>query len=77
MGASRRAVLGSQRCLRAESTDTNWEIRWLNAVLNLDLPADFHEILRRNVEQVHCPHRIAEHQREQAQRCAHQPAAPF
>jgi hypothetical protein len=25
-------------------------------LLNLDLPADFHKILRRNVEQVHCPH---------------------
>jgi hypothetical protein len=28
---------------------------------NLDLPPDFHEILRRNVEQVHCPHRVAKH----------------
>jgi hypothetical protein len=46
-------------------------------LLNLDLPTDFHEILRRNIEQVHCPHRIAKHQREQAQPGADQPAAPF
>ena len=46
-------------------------------LLNLDLPPDFHEILWRNVEQVHRPHRIAEHQREQTQARAHQPPAPF
>ena len=46
-------------------------------LLHLDLPADFYEILRRNVEQVYGPHRIAEHQHEQAQTGAHQPAAPF
>ena len=44
---------------------------------NLDLPAYFHEILRRKVEQIHRPHRIAKHQREQAQPGADQPAAPF
>jgi hypothetical protein len=51
----------------------------LNAVglLNLDLAADFHEILRGNVEQVHCPDRVAKHQHEQAQPDAHQPAALF
>jgi hypothetical protein len=32
--------------------------------LDFDLPPDFHEILRRNVEQVHRPDGIAEHQRE-------------
>src|ERR1039458_2465932 len=46
-------------------------------LLNLDLPPDFHESLRRNVKQFYRPYRIAEHQREQTQAGAHQPPAPF
>jgi len=48
--AAKAALLQWNRSLRLCSTD---KAIWL---LNLDLPADFHETLRRNVEQIHRPH---------------------